>query len=105
MARPIEDRIKELQEKQEKTEKRQNQLKAQEKALRAKQSEAKRKKDAHEKIILGSVIKSFLYRPYEEGDADRLYQFIKGQEERGNYFSKAMKTEKDEEEKSELNPS
>lgn len=53
-------------------------------------SNATRKQDAHQKILLGGAVLSILGRAYAEGDEGRLIAFLKSQEERGQYFSKAM---------------
>lgn len=80
----IDERIAELQEKQA-------QLKAKEKQLRAKQSAENRKKEAHRKIVVGGAVESVLGRPIEgDEDINRLITFLKKQEERGKFFSKAM---------------
>lgn len=82
--RSIDERIAELQEKQA-------QLKAKEKQLRAKQSAENRKKEAHRKIVIGGAVESVLGRPIEgDEDINRLITFLKKQEERGRYFSRAM---------------
>lgn len=70
-------------------EKEEKALQAKKKALKAKLSTEKRKQDTKEKIILGAIIKSYL-GDYQEGDEGRLLAFIKAQDERGSFFSKAM---------------
>ena len=81
--RSIEERIAELQEKQK-------QLKEQEKKLKASISQEERKKRTKHLIEAGGTIYSILGRDFIEGDIERLAAFLKGQESRGNYFSKAM---------------
>lgn len=81
--RTIDERLAELQEKQK-------QLKAQEQQLKAKLSAEKRKKETRQKIILGGAVLSVLGREYQDGDEQRLISFLKSQDMRGNYFSKAM---------------
>ncbi|MDD6825416.1 MAG: relaxasome subunit MobC [Oscillospiraceae bacterium] len=81
--RSYEERIAELQEKQK-------QLKEQEKRLRAQQSQEKRKLRTKHLIEMGGTIYSILGREFIEGDIERLTAFLKGQENRGEYFSKAM---------------
>lgn len=78
-----EERIAELQE-------RQKQLKAQEKKLKAQQSQEKRKQRTKHLIEMGGTIYSILGREFIDGDIERLTAFLKGQENRGEYFSKAM---------------
>ena len=84
--RTIDERLAELQEKQK-------QLKAQERQLKARVSAERRKKETRQKIILGGAVLSVLGREYHEGDEQRLIAFLKAQDMRGNYFSKAMDTE------------
>lgn len=79
----IEERIAKLQ-------KRQSQLKAQEKALKAKQSQAERKKRTKRLIEIGGAVESVLGQPIEKEDLPKLISFLRHQEERGGYFSKAM---------------
>lgn len=79
----VEERIAELQ-------KRQEQLKAQEKALKAKQIQAERKSRTKRLIEIGGAVESVLGKPIEKQDLPKLISFLKQQEERGQYFSKAM---------------
>lgn len=81
--RTVEERIAELQ-------KRQEQLKAQEKALKAKQAQAERKARTKRLIEIGGAVESVLGKPIEKQDLPKLISFLKQQEERGQYFSKAM---------------
>ena len=69
--RTIEEQIAELQKKQK-------ELKEQEKRLRARKSKEERAKRTKH------------LREYVEGDIERLAAFLKGQDNRGGYFSKAM---------------
>ena len=68
----------------------QGELKEQEKRLRARKSKEERAKRTKQLIEMGGMIYSILGREYEEGDKERLAAFLKGQESRGGYFSKAM---------------
>ena len=79
----IDERIEQLQ-------KRQAQLKAQEKALKAKKTQQERKADAHRKIEIGGAVESVLGRKIEHDELPKLIAFLKAQEERGGYFSAAM---------------
>ena len=81
--RTIEEQIAELQKKQK-------ELKEQEKRLRAKKSKEERAKRTKHLIEMGGTIYSILGREYVEGDIERLAAFLKGQDNRGGYFSKAM---------------
>ena len=81
--RTIEEQIAKLQKKQK-------ELKEQEKRLRAKKSKEERAKRTKHLIEIGGTIYSILGREYVEGDIERLAAFLKGQDSRGGYFSKAM---------------
>ena len=70
--------------------KRQEQLKAQEKALKKRQSEEMRKKRTRRLIELGGIVESVLGRETEDEDKMRFLNFLKKQEANGNYFTKAM---------------
>ena len=81
--RTIEEQIAELQKKQK-------ELKEQEKRLRARKSKEERAKRTKHLIEMGGTIYSILGREFVEGDIERLAAFLKGQDSRGGYFSKAM---------------
>lgn len=81
--RSLDERIAELQEKQK-------QLKEQEKKLKAKKSADERKKRTRRLIEVGGTVYSVLGREFVEGDIERLAAFLKGQDNRGGYFTKAM---------------
>ena len=81
--RNYDERIADLQ-------KRQEQLKAQEKALKKRQSEEQRKKRTRRLIELGATVESVLERPTTDEDKIRLLNFLKKQESNGKYFTKAM---------------
>ena len=81
--RSFDERINELIERQE-------QLKAQEKALRKRQSEEERKKRTRRLIELGGIVESVLGRPTTDQDKVRLMYFLRLQEQKGSFFSKAM---------------
>lgn len=85
-ARPIEERIAELQKKQA-------ELKAQEKKLKAQQNQAERKARTKRLIEIGGAVESVLGRPIEKDDIPKLIAFLKRQEDRGGWFSKAMEKE------------
>ena len=84
--RTYDERIAELQ-------KRQDQLKAQERDLKKRQTAEERKKRTRRLIELGGIVESVLGRPTTDQDKDRLLYFLKLQEERGSFFSKAMNDE------------
>ena len=81
--RSFDERIEELQKKQE-------ELKEQEKDLRKRASEQKRKMRTRRLIEIGGVVESVLGREFEEADKKRLYHFLSRQERNGKYFTKAM---------------
>ena len=81
--RTIEEQIAELQKKQK-------ELKEQEKRLRARKTKEERAKRTKHLIEMGGTIYSILGREFVEGDIERLAAFLKGQDNRGGYFSKAM---------------
>jgi len=84
--RSYDERLNELLKKQE-------QLKAQEKALRKRQSEEERKKRTRRLIELGGIVESVLGRPTTDQDKVRLIYFLQLQERNGSFFSKAMNDE------------
>jgi len=79
----FEEKILELQKKQE-------QFKAQERALKKRHSEEERKKRTRRLIELGGIVESVLGRPTTEEDKIKLLEFLKKQERNGNFFTKAM---------------
>lgn len=81
--RTLEERIAEAQEKQ-------RQYREQEKKLKAQASQKARKERTKHLIEIGGTIYSILGRDFIDGDIERLTSFLKGQENRGEYFSKAM---------------
>ncbi len=78
-----EERIAELQKKQD-------QLKAQERALKKRQSEDARKKRTRRLIEMGGIVESVLGRETTDEDKIKLMNFLKKQEANGKFFSKAM---------------
>lgn len=81
------ERIAELQEKQK-------QLKAQERKLKAQQSQEERKKRTKHLIEIGGAVYSVLGDNFQEGDVERLIEFLKAQDSRGKYFTNAMRGKK-----------
>ena len=65
-------------------------IRASEKRLEAENKKKQRQLDAHNKIVMGGVIRSVLGRDFDEGDDRRLFNFLKMQERNGHYFTKAM---------------
>ena len=77
------EKIAELQEKQK-------QLKAQEQKLKSQLAKDERKKRTRHLIEVGGIVYKTLGRDFVDGDLERLAAFLKGQENRGSYFTKAM---------------
>lgn len=84
---------KSFDEKMEELLRKQEQLKAQEKALRQRHSEEERKKRTRRLIELGGIVESVLGRPTTDQDKVRFMYFLKLQERNGGFFSKAMNDE------------
>lgn len=87
--RPTEERLADIDKKME-------QLKAQKRALQARQSAEERKKRTKRLIEVGATVEKVLGRPIEQEELPKLLNFLKQQEERGQYFSKAMNSGSDE---------
>lgn len=68
----------------------QKQLKEQEKRIRARLSEKKRKARTKRLIEIGGVVEKVLGKPINKEDLPKLMSFLEQQERNGNYFSKAM---------------
>ncbi len=85
MAKTKQERLEELVEKQK-------QLKEQERKIRSQISADERKKRTKHLIEIGGAVYSVLGDSYQDGDVERLIDFLQGQEQRGKYFSKAMRT-------------
>ena len=81
--RTYDERIEEL-------EKRQEQLKAQERQLKKRQSAEERKRRTKRMIEMGAIIESVLGRPATDDDKERLQAFLRKQEANGKFFTKAM---------------
>ena len=71
-------------------EKKLEQIKDQKRKLKAKHTKDERKKRTHHLIEIGGAVYSVLEREFVEGDVERLTSFLKGQDNRGGYFSRAM---------------
>lgn len=81
--RTIEERIAELQKKQEK-------YKAMERALKARKTQDERKARTKRLIEIGGAVESVLGKEIKKEDLPKLISFLKQQEERGQFLSKAM---------------
>lgn len=87
--RTIDEQIKALEEKEQI-------LKARKQQLLAKNREQERKKRTKRLIEVGATVEKVLGRPIEQEELPKLLNFLKQQEERGQYFSKAMNSGSDE---------
>ena len=83
MRRTYDERIEELLKKQE-------QLKAQERELKKRQSAEERKRRTKRLIEIGAIVESVLGRPTTDDDKERLQAFLRKQETNGKFFTKAM---------------
>lgn len=81
--RTIEERIAEVQKKQEK-------YKAIERALKARKTQDERKARTKRLIEIGGAVESVLGKEIKKEDLPKLISFLKQQEERGQFLSKAM---------------
>lgn len=79
-----------VEERIEKLKKRQAELKAQEKKLLAQQSQKERKERTKRLIEIGATVESVLGRPITKDELPLLSNFLRQQEERGQFFSKAL---------------
>jgi hypothetical protein len=73
--------------------KKKEQLDAQEKAIKKRQSEDERKKRTRRLIEMGGIVESVLGRSTTDEDKIRLMNFLNKQESNGKFFSKAMNEE------------
>lgn len=81
--RPTEERISDIDKKME-------QLKAQKRALQARQSAEERKKRTKRLIEVGATVEKVLGRPIEHEELPKLLAFLQQQEDRGQFLTKAM---------------
>lgn len=70
--------------------KKKEQLDAQEKAIKKRQSEDERKKRTRRLIEMGGIVESVLGRSTTDDDKIRFMNFLNKQESNGKFFSKAM---------------
>lgn len=78
------------EEKLAKLREKQAQLKAQEKKIIAQENAKARKARTKRLIEIGAAAESILGRPFQDNDLQKFLNFLKQQEARGNYYSKAM---------------
>ena len=79
------------QAKLDKIDEQMKQLKARKKAILARVSQEQRKSRTRKLIQLGGVVAKYLNREIDDTDIEKLDNFLNNQEERGEYFTKAMK--------------
>lgn len=81
--RTTEERLAENKQKQER-------LKQEERKLKSQMVQTERKARTKRLIEIGGAVESVLGKPIPKEDLPKLIGFLKQQEERGRYFSKAM---------------
>lgn len=81
--RTIDEQIKALEEKEQI-------LKARKQQLLAKNREQERKKRTKRLIEVGATVEKVLGRPIEHEELPKLLAFLQQQEDRGQFFTKAM---------------
>lgn len=69
------------------------QLKAKEKQIKARHSQEERMARTKRLIEVGATVESVLGRSIEKEDLPKLKSFLENQEQRGQFFSKAMERE------------
>jgi len=88
--RSLEERIQEMERKEQETLQKAKQLQAQRKQLKKHQEVEERKKRTHRLIQVGAAVESVLGSPIEEDDIPKLIAFLNRQEANGRFFTKAM---------------
>lgn len=78
------------EEKLEELDRKMEQLKARKRDLAARHSKEERKKRTKRLIEVGATVESVLGHPIEHEDLKNLENFLRSQDERGNYFTNAM---------------
>lgn len=88
--RTVEERIAELNKREQDMLEKVSRLKAQKKELEKRYKEEQKKARTHRLCQIGGAVESVLGGPIEEADIPKLIGFLKRQEENGCYFSRAM---------------
>lgn len=88
--RTVEERIAELDKRQQDMLEKASQLKAQKKELEKRYKEEQKKARTHRLCQIGGAVELVLGSTIEEADIPKLIGFLKRQEENGSYFSRAM---------------
>ena len=86
----LEQKIEKEQQKLKKEQQKINKMKRQLAKKEKEETEAKKKLNDNNKILLGASVLSVLGRDYMPGDDQRLLEFLRQQESRGKFFSTAM---------------
>jgi hypothetical protein len=88
-----EERILELERKEQETLEKSKRYSAQAKELKKKQAAEERQKRTHRLCQIGGAVESVLGRAIEQEELPKLIAFLQKQEMNGKYFSKAMRAE------------
>ncbi len=88
--RTLEERVTDKQAQLEKILETAKQYQEQIKKLECRRAEEDRKKSAHRLIEVGAAVESVLGMPIEHNDLPKLISYLRNQEEKGKYFSKAL---------------
>ena len=88
--RSLDERIEEKMNKEQEYLQKAKQYSAQVKKLEQQKKAEERKIRTHRLIEIGGAVESVLGRPFADGDIERLIHFLKEQERRGGYFTKAL---------------
>jgi hypothetical protein len=91
--RSYEERILELEIKEQETLEKSKRYSAKAKELKRKQAEEERKKRTHRLCQIGGAVESVLGRAIEPEELPKLIGFLQKQETNGKFFSKAMRAE------------
>lgn len=88
-----EERLLEMEKREQKSLEQAKRYAAQKKELQKRQKAEENKKRPHRLCVIGGAVESVLGCPIEEEDIPKLIGFLKRQEADGRYFSKAMQKE------------
>lgn len=91
--RSYEERLQELEVREQETLEKAKRYAAQKKELQKRQKAEESKKRTHRLCEVGGAVESVLGYPIEKEDIPKLIEFLKMQEANGKYFSKAMRKE------------
>lgn len=88
-----EERVEEMEKKEQASLEKARKYKARKRELEKKKNADESKKRTHRLCQVGATVESVLGRPIEEADIPKLTAFLRKQEERGSFFSRAMQRE------------